>query len=571
MKKLLLLTICLLVLTACSDDELGKSDKKKPNKVIYKSILSQMVSKIDKEDKAAREKLLGAGTNVYEIKTDRTAYAGLNTIDVWFSVDNKNNEDDIADINFIFSEGNGNLVNLQEFATSSEITYEPIMENGDSYDCYDPVSQATSTCYYQVQTGTSTVETITDVVVDVSGKVELPAKTIKYFKALLDIGDSGEFDIEVAGENGYGYLDPAFSGAGSWTRKLPIGIDPSKVAGTDNLTNYPVLFTSANFNSEIFTLAKSDGCDLRFSSDSAGATELASEKVRFATSTSIIEWYVNVASVSFDATTTIYAWYGNASASCYNNTDTYGRDNTWNSDYKAVYHMEDADATTVYDSSGTGNNATKASANNPNTDTGKINNSQYFAGDANDYLKPPDEAFSAVNSGSVQTWVKVFAAAGTYHIFGSQASSGLYFGQRSSNKPYVQFYPTPSEAFETTNVLGANFSHMTWESNGSAWSSYLNGGSAETLVSIAGSNNGKWFNDLGLGTDVTYLGRTPYSGYYLNGWLDEWRFSSAQFTAGWNTTDYNNQNSPQSFAIEGTPEDVTAATGSGEGYIILFE
>ena len=331
----------------------------------------------------------------------------------------------------------------------------------------------------------------------------------------------------------------------NWLYCKKITIDHTKVIA--DLTDQTILVDLANLGSAFFSHVKSDGGDIRVTK-SDGTTELPIDVVAISTGGSTGELHFKLTGTLSSATDTeIYIYYGNSGASKYSDSATFGAENAWASHYKAVYHMNDLTSTTIKDSTVNRRNGTKASQDNPNTDTGKIGQAQYFSGSSGDYILLPNDCFDALNTGSIQAWVKAYATDGGYHIWGSQATNGLYFGHLSDNRAYVQSYPLPNQAYKMSNFMGSGFSHLCWKSSGSAWSAYLNGGTAETLVQIAGANEGVWYADIASGTTLNYLGRSPYGGYYFKGWIDEWRISSDQFSEAKNKTDYNNQNSPSTF------------------------
>ncbi len=75
-----------------------------------------------------------------------------------------------------------------------------------------------------------------------------------------------------------------------WSYRCSLTIDNTKVSGTTNLTNFPVLLTEVNFPSTIFDNTQATGADLRFTSDEAGTTELAFEVVNWDTTNEYAEF-----------------------------------------------------------------------------------------------------------------------------------------------------------------------------------------------------------------------------------------------------------------------------------------
>lgn len=136
-----------------------------------------------------------------------------------------------------------------------------------------------------------------------------------------------------------------------WQRRVAITVDNTKVAGAGTFTDFPIMLSLDNLPTEMVDAsgnsAQDGGGDIRFSSDSAGATPLACEIVDFhpnATAGSRrCEIWVKVPSLSGSADTTIYAWYKPTSIKQQPAPSMpYGSESVWTSSYKAVHHLNDA-------------------------------------------------------------------------------------------------------------------------------------------------------------------------------------------------------------------------------------
>ena len=162
---------------------------------------------------------------------------------------------------------------------------------------------------------------------------------------------------------------------GKWQYRKQLTFNNS--AQASNLTNFAVMIklTSSNFT---FSQAKSDGSDLRFT-DSDGATLLSYEFESYDSSAQAAIIWVKVPQIDASSSTdSIYMYWGNLSAA-----DAQDADNTWNSNYKGVYHLKDNTATTtVIDSSGNGNNITSSENTNNGfyQSSGKIGGATLTAG-----------------------------------------------------------------------------------------------------------------------------------------------------------------------------------------------
>ena len=156
-----------------------------------------------------------------------------------------------------------------------------------------------------------------------------------------------------------------------WGRRCSLTVDHTKVISDQS--DFPVLFTVANLPSEMFDAdgsypALSGGGDIRFSSDSAGATQLSCEVVSFTINNDpalgTAEIWVKT-SISSSVDTVIYVWYNKAGETQPAVDAAYGRNSVWSA-FKFVCHMDG-----VTDSSGVFGNATKRAAGEPATVTGK--------------------------------------------------------------------------------------------------------------------------------------------------------------------------------------------------------
>jgi hypothetical protein len=137
----------------------------------------------------------------------------------------------------------------------------------------------------------------------------------------------------------------------SWSYRKELVFN--NIDSTTNLTDFAVMvkLTTSNFN---FSQAQSAGQDIRFT-DSDGTTLLDYEIEAYDSANSTATIWVKVPQIDATSTTdSIFVYWGNGSA-----TDAQSADNTWNSNYKGVYHLNDNAAnTTVTDSSGLTNNIT---------------------------------------------------------------------------------------------------------------------------------------------------------------------------------------------------------------------
>lgn len=135
-----------------------------------------------------------------------------------------------------------------------------------------------------------------------------------------------------------------------WQRRVAITVDNTKVAGSGTFTDFPIMLSLDNLPTEMVDAgsnsAQDGGGDIRFSSDAAGATQLACEIVDFHPNSTAgsrrCEIWVKVPSLSGSADTIIYAWYKPTSIKQQPApSSTYGSESVWVSAYKTVQHLND--------------------------------------------------------------------------------------------------------------------------------------------------------------------------------------------------------------------------------------
>ena len=337
-----------------------------------------------------------------------------------------------------------------------------------------------------------------------------------------------------------------------WTKKCSLTIDNTKVSGSANLTNFPVLLTEANFPSTIFDNTQSAGQDLRFTSDSAGTTELAFEIVNWDTTNDKAEVWVKIPTVDYDDDTIFYVWYGNSSASAYAHTDTYGTHNVWDSNYGLVSHDGGITDSTSNHNNGTATGTTEVDA--------KIGKGRSLNGTSSDYITIPDSNSLDVNNFTISFWLKRKADSENYMRVlckDNNYNDWLY---------YLQIMPGDNDVFQGgfndatsttqknylvngTVALGtADYNYATLTFNGTTEYLYTNGGNA-------GSAN--YSKSVPASTGNLYIGRLLADGTYYydaNVIIDEIRISNIARSSDWIATEYNNQSSPSTFVIEGTEE-----------------
>ena len=347
-----------------------------------------------------------------------------------------------------------------------------------------------------------------------------------------------------------------------WERKAAITIDNTKVSGTSgSLSNFPVLITEDMLPSEMFDSdganpAQNGGGDVRFSSDSAGSSQLAIEVVSFVTdadpANGSAEIWVKVPTLSKGADTTVYVWYKTSGTDSQPAvTNTYGRNAVW-SDYGLVTHDNTVDSA--------GNNSDATRTGTITTQSAKIGDGDYLGTDADLYFGS-DASINNLTDFYVSGWFQLvddetgFILGG---LNGEQGTIGNFISVdivgTESGRPRIMLlsnvgsleYWFPSGAWNA-----GDWTHLVVQvENGVAREMYVDG-VQKVSASEAGGLSGN------TETGVVYAKRVQSGGDTPDPWVfDEVRIGSSIRDTDWISTEYANQNDPATFASAGTPEAV---------------
>ena len=331
----------------------------------------------------------------------------------------------------------------------------------------------------------------------------------------------------------------------TFTKKHKITVQHTQVAGSANLTDVPIVFTESNFLSEIFSLAKTAGADLRFSSDIDGKTRLAHEIVSFDKGTSKAEVWVKANTLDFDDNTDIYVHYGNATASALDENEAFGKHQVYPSAYKAVWHMGNATDSTSASNDGTATSVTF------NTTNGKIVDGGGF--DGTNSRITHGAIVTPIGAKTVGVWIKKPSnPAGTRWYLANLANSGIQYGL------YVDLTSTGTTNFAVgrasgtpifsvgTSALNNNqwyFAVLTWDgtTGSNAVKLYLDG------VNVANATAAQ--TETTTPTSNLSIGQLTDGSARFTGSLDNLFMTNTALSADYISTIYNNQNSPSTFAI----------------------
>lgn len=358
----------------------------------------------------------------------------------------------------------------------------------------------------------------------------------------------------------------------SWAYRVKIEVDPSKVTGSSNLTNFPVYVNLANLPTDFHTNVKSDGCDIRMV-ESDETTETPFELVSYSSSTDAGELHFKADSLDYAATSTFYLYYGNSGASCYAVTDTYGRNAVW-SGYLAVYHLQSLTADS------TSNGRTLTNSNSVQSASAKINDgADGTTSNTNRKLGINNDLGVTGNAVSMSVWFRAhsFPGTGARHAVAWQSDNGnivsQYIGILNNSGTTVVNFARDRHCVGEVAVASSGISTNTWYHavytyNNTNVRGYLDGSIVGTSGTATGNGTCAGFYLDG----YNLLGNTRNQ-EYLNGLVDEARITTTVLSADWITTEYNNQSSPSTFYWIGAQETDGGGGGgaSTDSGIIWFD
>lgn len=345
-----------------------------------------------------------------------------------------------------------------------------------------------------------------------------------------------------------------------WGRKCELVIQVAQVAGA--LTDFPVLLTKDNLPSEMMdsdeaNAALEGGGDIRFTTDEDGTSQIPCEVVSFARNSNpasaAVEIWVKIPSVSGSVDTSFWVWYKKSGETQPAASDPFGSQAVWDSNYLAVLH-KNASVTvgnTTPDSTSNGRNFTAVAAN-LNAVAGSVGNGLDFT--SSPYLTKADEN-PALRPASftLEIWLKPDATSNFMVVAmktnGSSWTLGWGLDFRNPNLRFWLNAYNAAGQFAETNPGTSSTRLIQAKYNGTTISQRLDGNSPVTQA---------YATPINYDTDAVHIGFHS-GGVALNGRIDEFRISNVARSDAWGATNWNAQNAPGTFIVEGTPEDVVPA------------
>lgn len=201
-------------------------------------------------------------------------------------------------------------------------------------------------------------------------------------------------------------ITPDTTISSDWSTKKKMIISNSCI--DSDLTDFNVVIKN-NLPAAIYSAAKTDGGDIRFTTDEAGTTIIPRHIVYFnkAGSECIIWIKVNVTTAT---NTEIWVWSGNSTAVEPPRQSVKGQEGMWSNNIKCRWGMNDLSTSTIEDSTSTYATLTKGAATEPTEVTGKVYKAQNY--DGGDYTQAGTKAsLSGTGAFTIAALVKTSATA----------------------------------------------------------------------------------------------------------------------------------------------------------------
>ena len=336
----------------------------------------------------------------------------------------------------------------------------------------------------------------------------------------------------------------------------------SVASGT--LTNFPMLFSGTYSwlaaSSSGGTLQNGNGYDMTFASSPSCSPSLNFQIENYVSSTGAITAWVQVPTMSTG--TVIYLCYDNATIS----TSQQNATGTWDSNYVGVWHFPSATSLNASDSTSFANNLT-ASGTVVAT-SGFIGTGAGAASFANtSYLREPSFSYSTTTM-TAEAWA--------YSTNFPQNQS--LFDVEATNHHWELFFNTTGLGLTGGAVGGptstapsnSNWHFLVGVWNGTSGSLYVDGALAATKTITAASTTSGTL-DIGAFGDI--------GSYGFTGSMQELRLSRTVRSSQWLLTEYNNENSPNTFyavggqvgGVESIPEQLGEGTTTYNRYFYLSD
>jgi autotransporter-associated beta strand protein len=330
-----------------------------------------------------------------------------------------------------------------------------------------------------------------------------------------------------------------------WTTAAPgkrsMKITFTNFSGRTTLNNFPLLvkLTAANTKNYGGFLDPTNGYDLRFYDNAGlGGTALNYEFESFDSSGESLIW-VEVSALTHNGA--IWASWGDDATQQASTTDG----STWNSGYKAVWHMGESDAM-VEDATANDHDATAVSGLPSSTPAGRIGSANDFVDGESDYITIEDhDDFDIVGNFTISAWIYNHNN-GDWEAIAGNHSPGWIFTLENSND--LRYYSNDSNWKNSGSIIPANqWTHVAITYEDGVPSSATDG---QFYVNGVAVGSGHDLRDQACNTLMLGCGGPNWTGYRFDGLLDEIRISRATRSEDWLWASYMTQGTNHAAFLE---------------------
>lgn len=348
-------------------------------------------------------------------------------------------------------------------------------------------------------------------------------------------------------DNNYGY-------------RLKLTIDAGKVAGSSDLTDFPMLVSitddSLRTTGNGGNVTSANGYDIIFTDAVGSPTQWDHEIESYNANTGTIVMWVKVPILDHDNNTDFFIYYGNGTVT----TSQEDVNAVWTAGYNGVWHLDenpapksspngcDGGTKETCDSTNTGIHGDSGGGmTGSNQVAGKVNGSYDFDG-SDDIIDFGDRAETEFTGDFVvSTWIKTSSGSGFPSVIEKWTGAGtewawhLTLNGFSANKATCAAYTNgpQNRATSTTSVTDGNWHYIQCVRDGNDIKIYVDGVLEDTTADVTGT--------------LANAGTLKFS-YEYDGLMDEVRMSPVGRTEGWLLTEYNNMLDPSSFYTIGGTE-----------------
>lgn len=334
---------------------------------------------------------------------------------------------------------------------------------------------------------------------------------------------------------------------------------PVSVVFTD--TTMKLVGSGGHINNTVSSHGQTVPADLAFFSDTGLTTALAFEIESYdATAGTIVAW-VKIPTLSHTADTLFYMGYDDAAVVTFQGNVS----GTWNSAYKAVFHLANGSSISILDSTSNANNATNhGSVGAVSAVAGQIDGGGLWVKTDNQFLSFSGP-FGGVTAFAISFWINAAATGGIDAIISKGTPVGFEDFVIGTNGSPLVFFVQNNGAGNTGNVnTSATVLDSTWHHFFLVW----DGTTVRSYVDGTADNTGSLSGTLNNSIASTAIGLFEGSlGGGFDGTLDQVTFSDATRSADWITSEFNNQKASQTFLSVGAE----TPTGGGTSFTLTAD